>query len=110
LAFLDIRPVVPDHVLVVPKNHCRNIFDATPEDITSLFLVVKKISTALKQALNCDGVNIQNNNESAAGQVIMHLHIHLIPRYQDDNLHLWPGTDYEPGQISLIAEKIRKEI
>ena len=87
LAFLDIYPVNMGHTLVIPKGHFENIF-SLPDDVASkYFVVVKKIASVVKEVMNADGINIGMNNLSAAGQVVFHSHIHIIPRYKNDGLN-----------------------
>ena len=83
-AMLDISQATPGHTLVLPKKHITNIFDL-PEDLASkLFVVVKKVSDMLKEKLGFNDLNILNNSGEVAGQTVMHLHIHIIPRYSKD--------------------------
>ena len=89
LAFLDIAPVNPGHVLVIPKKHYENI-EETPEEVLCwLIKKVKEVGLAVKNGLGVSGYNIVQNNGSVAGQVVPHLHFHIIPRKENDNLHLW---------------------
>jgi histidine triad (HIT) family protein len=87
LAFLDITQTTKGHTLVIPKKHYKNIFD-TPKDIAEkVFSVVPKIANALKETFNPIGINIVNNNDQPL-QSVFHLHIHLIPRYEDDQFNI----------------------
>ncbi len=107
LAFLDITPVSNGHILLVPKIHSRNLFDAGDETLASLLPLAKKIATAVKHAVGAEGVNIHINNEPAAGQMIFHTHLHIIPRFREDGLHLWKGQPYPDGEMQTIASKIK---
>jgi histidine triad (HIT) family protein len=80
IAFLDIMPRAPGHTLVVPKSAARNLFDIDPDELAHAAKVAQKIAKASKTAFGSDGVTIQQFNESAGGQVVFHLHIHVIPR------------------------------
>jgi histidine triad (HIT) family protein len=80
LAFLDIMPRAAGHTLVLPKAPARNILDASPDDLAHVIKVVQKIAQASVQVFGADGVTIQQFNESAGGQVVFHLHVHVIPR------------------------------
>src|SRR5688572_28532917 len=82
LAFMDVMPRVEGHVLVIPKAPSRNILDADPDDLADLFKAVQSVARAAKAALGADGVTIQQFNESAGGQVVFHLHVHVIPRFE----------------------------
>lgn len=108
LAFLDIKPVNPGHVLVIPKTHVKNLEEINQEDLATLIQVVKKIGGLLKDKLQVDGYNVISNNDAVAGQVIPHLHFHIIPRSSGDGLPLWPGHDYENGEAEQILEKLKK--
>src|SRR3977135_1040045 len=80
LAFLDIMPRAPGHALVLPKVPARNILDISPDDLAHVMKVAQKIAKVSVQAFGADGVTIQQFNESAGGQVVFHLHVHVIPR------------------------------
>ena len=80
LAFLDIMPRSPGHTLVIPKAPARNILDIKVEDYLHVARATHKIAAAAKRAFNADGITIQQFNESAGGQVVFHLHVHVIPR------------------------------
>src|SRR3569832_1732221 len=80
LAFLDIMPRAPGHTLVIPKAPARNLLDVSPEDLAHVHQVAQKIAKAAMSVLGADGITIQQFNESAGGQVVFHLHVHVIPR------------------------------
>lgn len=102
-AFLDIRPNNIGHTLLVPKVHARNIFDIDEASLCQLMGPLKKIARAVKEAMGADGINISMNNEKAAGQIIFHAHIHIIPRFDlDDTRH----KAYHDGQMEEVAKKI----
>jgi histidine triad (HIT) family protein len=82
LAFLDIMPRAPGHTLVLPKAPARNLLDVDPLDLAHVMQVVQKIATAAVKVFNADGITIQQFNESAGGQVVFHLHVHVIPRME----------------------------
>jgi len=79
-AFLDIMPRAPGHTLVVPKNPARTIIDITPDDLTHVMKATQRIARAALKAFGADGITIQQFNEPAGGQVVFHLHVHMIPR------------------------------
>src|SRR5947209_1366805 len=81
-AFLDIMPRAPGHTLVLPKSPARNLLDVAPEDLALVMQVTQKIARAAMQVFAADGITIQQFNESAGGQVVFHLHVHVIPRVQ----------------------------
>jgi len=110
LAFLDITPINAGHTLVIPKKHYENIFELSDEILQKISLKLRDIGRAIKEAVGAEGLNIGMNNRSAAGQLVMHAHFHLIPRYVSDGYKHWGGRKYKDGEISLVAEKIKKEI
>jgi histidine triad (HIT) family protein len=79
VAFLSIQPINVGHTLVVPKAHYENINDITEEEVSHLYKIVKKLAPAVKKAVDAEGIRIVQNNGEAAGQVIFHLHVHIIP-------------------------------
>ncbi|MHA2394313.1 MAG: HIT family protein [Promethearchaeota archaeon] len=85
LAFLDISPISKGHTIVIPKNHYSTLEDIPDRELKDVFQVVRKIAKVIYQKLQIDGYNILQNNFAAAGQVIKHFHIHIIPRIFDDN-------------------------
>lgn len=97
IAFLDINPASRGHVLVVPKEHCRNLLDAPGALLAQLVPVVQKVAAHLKNALPCDGFNILQNNGEAAGQTVHHLHFHIVPRYAGQNA----GIDFTPRKADM---------
>ena len=80
LAFLDIMPRAPGHVLVLPKAPARNLLDVSPDDLAHVMKIAQKIAKVSVEAFGADGITIQQFNESAGGQVVFHLHVHVIPR------------------------------
>jgi histidine triad (HIT) family protein len=108
VAFLDIMPIHPGHVLVVPKQHTEDVFDTGEETLAKLFAVAKKLAPAVVKATKADGINIGINNKKAAGQDVFHIHLHVIPRYADDGLKNWPQKTYENDAVKKgVAEAIR---
>jgi histidine triad (HIT) family protein len=80
LAFLDIMPRAPGHALVLPKASARNILDVSPDDLAHVIKIAQKVAKASVEVFGADGVTLQQFNESAGGQVVLHLHVHVIPR------------------------------
>jgi histidine triad (HIT) family protein len=110
LAFMDVMPRGEGHVLVIPKAPSRNILDANPDDIADLFKAVQVVARAAKAALRADGMTIQQFNESAGGQVVFHLHVHVIPRFQGMPLRPHTGEMENPEVLAAHAERIRAEL
>lgn len=110
LAFMDIGPIIKGHTLVIPKT-CYDPVTETPDEVLSkLMLVAKRIAAAQIKGLGADGVNIIQNNGAAAGQVVPHIHFHVIPRFEGDGHHWnWNTKKYEsPAEMEKLAEKIRE--
>ena len=84
LAFLDIFPVSKGHTIVIPKNHYKNLEEIPNNELSELFEIVKKVSILIHKKLKVDGYNILQNNFRAAGQVVNHFHVHIIPRSNED--------------------------
>ena len=98
LAFLDIMPRSPGHTLVIPKAPARNILDITPEDYAHVARAAHKIAAAAMKAFNADGITVQQFNEPAGGQVVFHLHMHVMPRH--DGVALLPAASRkEDGKV-----------
>lgn len=109
-AFLDIKPVNPGHTLVVPKIHYEGFIEADAETLSRLIQATQKVARAIVQTFGADGFNLEENNGEIAGQVIPHLHFHVVPRRPDDGLKHWPGTPYVEGQAEEVAKKIRQAL
>jgi len=105
LAFLDIMPRAPGHTLVLPKAAARNMLDVAPDDLAAVIKTAQKIAKVSVQVFGADGVTIQQFNEAAGGQVVFHLHVHVIPR-QDGIAMKPPATVKEAPEV--LAEQARK--
>lgn len=110
LAFLDIHPVTLGHTLIVPKEHHENLIDCPENLAPHLLEAIKKVFHAIKKTLGAESFNLNVNSGKEAGQVIFHLHLHLVPRYPDDGLRLWPGKEVSEEELKNLAEKIRKAL
>ncbi|MCL1698701.1 MULTISPECIES: HIT family protein [unclassified Lysinibacillus] len=111
-AFTDISPVAKGHTLLIPKHHCKDLFEM-PEDVArNLYAVAPKIANAIKAAFNPLGLNTINNNGAAAGQTVFHYHLHFIPRYDEkEGLGLiWETRKYTPEQLTEVAESIKANL
>ncbi len=104
---LDLGPAARGHALVLPKEHAENLFELSEEEAGEAFALARKMAGRLKQKLDCDGLNLVQNNGETAGQTVPHFHIHVIPRYKDDGQKInWvPGR---PSQEEL--EAVRRQI
>jgi histidine triad (HIT) family protein len=110
LAFMDIHPRTPGHVLVLPKAPSRNLLDAEEAALSALIVRVQKIARAVKEALGCDGVTIHQYNEPAAGQSVFHLHFHVMPRWEGRPLGPPDGGQQKAEMLAEQAAKIRRAI
>ncbi len=105
LGFLDIMPRAPGHALVLPKAPARNILDVSPDDLAHVMKVAQKVAQAGMQVFRADGVTVQQFNEAAGGQVVFHLHVHVIPRKQGVPLKP-PATVKEAPEV--LADQARQ--
>jgi histidine triad (HIT) family protein len=105
-AFLDIMPRAPGHTLVIPKNPARNILDIDPEDLAHVAKVAQKVAQAAIKVFAADGITVQQFNESAGGQVVFHLHMHVIPR--KDGVAMKPPASkrQDPRVLAEQAEQL----
>jgi len=108
LAFLDINPINPGHTLVIPKKHFKNIADISYEAFASVMKTVKRLTPIIQKELGADGINVGINNGSAAGQMIFHSHVHIIPRSVGDGHSMWRGPKYKEGEIELAGKRLRE--
>ena len=107
LAFMDIMPSVEGHTLVIPKAPAKEIFDLSAEGIASLTRATQKVAKAVKRGLNCSGVMLVQLNGAAAGQSILHVHFHILPREEGLDLKLHGREMVKPEVLEPVAEKIR---
>lgn len=108
LAFLDLNPVNKGHTLLVPKKHSETILDTDEKTLKDLMITTKKISKAMMDGLKINGFNIGINQFEEGGQVVPHLHIHIMPRIKNDGIKLWPQRKYESKEeMEEIAKKIK---
>jgi histidine triad (HIT) family protein len=108
LAFLDIAPVHYGHTLVIPKAHHRNLLELPDGLWTEMGQICRRVAQALRATLYAPGFNIGMNNFEAAGQVVFHAHLHVIPRYHSDGLQLFPQGGYQPGDMEKTGEQLRQ--
>ena len=106
LAFLDINPFSNGHVLVIPKNHSEGLLDTDDATLADVIARVKKVARHIKAALPCDGFNILQNNGEAAGQTVKHLHFHIVPRLDGDDLR-FVSAKGDMEKLAALAESLR---
>ena len=108
-AFEDINPISLGHTLIVPKNHAENLWEITPDDLSAIHLASQKIARALRKAMNAAGIACLQLNGREVNQVVMHYHLHLIPRSQNDPelpMTTWELKQGDMDRIKKAAEKI----
>lgn len=109
LAFLDLSQTTDGHTLVIPKKHYKNILEVDDETLAHLIVVTKKLANKIVKNLNANGVNILTNANEIAGQTVMHFHIHIIPRYnQDDKIEINFTDRSNDVNLDLILNEINK--
>ena len=106
-AFMDIAPISKGHVLVIPKEHHKDLLDMPNDLLAELAKTTKKIAKAVVKAAKADGFNIGQNNGSVAGQAVFHFHLHIIPRFEGDGLKHWPKIDVPKEEMDKIAKDIK---
>lgn len=109
-AFMDIMPRGTGHCLVIPKAPSRNILDVDAAALAAVTATVRKLAIAVKKAFSADGVSVHQFNESAGGQVVFHLHFHVIPRFEGVELKPHSSKMEEQDVLAANAEKIRAAI
>jgi histidine triad (HIT) family protein len=114
-AFLSHRPVNVGHTLVVPKKHYENIFEITEKEAAYLFMIAKRIAQAVKETTGAEGIRIVQNNGEVAGQVIFHLHVHIIPlkphnQFSHDGAYRDQTQQRDSEALEKDAEKIRRHL
>jgi len=111
LSFLDIGPISDGHTLVIPKQHFEGLHDCPPQLLGQVASRLGRIAKAVTAAMDSDDYNVLCNNGRAAGQIVEHLHFHIIPRRTGDGVfNRWPSYKYQEGKIEAIAAEIRKNL
>ena len=100
---LDLGPASKGHALILPKAHAANIYEISDDMAAKAMILAKKMATKMTEALKCDGFNIVQNNGEPAGQTVFHFHMHLIPRYEGDQV----GITWKPG---ILTDEVKNEI
>ena len=109
MAFLDIAPNNYGHTLVIPKKHFNTFLDIHGKELDLLMAVCQKVAKAQIKALNAPGFNLMLNNARVAGQLVDHVHFHIIPRFVGDGLTHWPHKVYKsPEEAKQVAVKIKR--
>lgn len=104
---LDLNPATKGHALILPKDHADNLYELSDGQASKIMLLAKKMATKMTEKLHCDGLNLIQNNGEVAGQTVMHFHLHLIPRYENDSQQLgWKPVETTQEEL----EEVRKQI
>ena len=109
LAFADISPINPGHCLIIPKSHSENLFEIPQEDLDAVMHTAKKLALALKESLKQPGLTVLQLNGTGANQVVMHYHVHLVPRDRSKdgvNMLEWDSVPGDLEEIKAVADKI----
>ncbi|MFH1616510.1 MAG: HIT family protein [Planctomycetota bacterium] len=111
LSFMDIVPISDGHTLVVTKEHFERLHECPADLLGEIGGCMGNIAKAVVKAMDCDGYNVLCNNGRSAGQLVGHLHFHIIPRNANDGVfNRWPAYKYPPGKMDKIAEEIRRNL
>lgn len=104
---LDLGPATKGHALILPKEHADNLYELPETTAEKVMVVAKKVGTKMRAGLHCDGLNLIQNNGETAGQTVMHFHLHLIPRYENDGQHiLWNPGKASDEELSAVQKAI----
>ena len=108
IAIMDLNPTSKGHSLIIPKEHCTNIYDIDEDIAAKVMKTAKKLATKMTVALNCDGFNLLQNNGETAGQTMFHFHMHLIPRYKDadNNMLKFTSVSFSDEEMDAIRDQI----
>ncbi|MCA1696058.1 MAG: HIT family protein [Actinobacteria bacterium] len=108
VAFMDIAPANPGHLLVIPRRHAANLLEIEPRDLRDVAVMAQRLAKRMTERLDVVGVNLLNSCGSAAWQTIFHFHLHVIPRYDGDPLRLpWQPREGDRDEIAAMADKLR---
>ena len=108
---LDVSPANRGHALIITKEHFDNIFQMDAETAAKLFSLATVVARALKEETGCDGMNVLQNNGEVAGQTVNHFHLHLIPRYKDDDVKItWKPGESDSEELAELAKELKKRI
>lgn len=111
-AFMDINPASRGHMLVVPKNHVESIFEISEADLSSVMGAVKRCAGAVKEALGAEGITVLQLNGKASDQLVPHLHVHIMPRWENDGMSVsqWEMGKGDIEELQEIARKVKENL
>lgn len=106
---MDASPASKGHALILPKEHYANVYELPEETAAAAFVLAKKLAGKMSAALGCDGMNILQNNGTAAGQTVFHFHMHLIPRYESGSDFItWNQVELSEEEKTAVYETLKK--
>ena len=109
VAFMDINPWRPGHTLVVPRRHARDLLEIDADDLAAVYAAAQRLAGQMREHLGCEQVHVWNSCGEAAGQVVMHFHLHVIPGGADDpELSPRPSSPPDPAEIERAAQALRR--
>ncbi|MBQ7944790.1 MAG: HIT family protein [Lachnospiraceae bacterium] len=104
---LDNAPATKGHALILPKSHYKNLYELPEDTAAEVMKLAKKMAVSMTEKLGCEGFNLLQNNNEVAGQTVFHFHMHLIPRYADDNQHLvMPPMEMTPDELVKVRDEL----
>lgn len=104
---LDLAPATRGHALILPKSHFKNLYELPEETAGKAMKLAKKMAATMTEKLDCDGFNVVQNNNEVAGQTVFHFHMHLIPRYENDNQKIaWNPTEMTQDELEAVKNQI----
>lgn len=107
----DLGPATKGHALILPKKHFENIYKIDDDTAAKAFVLAKKMAVAMTKAFDSDGFNIIQNNGECAGQTVFHFHMHLIPRYKDDNaIEFWKAGQADDAELKELVKKVQENL
>jgi histidine triad (HIT) family protein len=107
VAFLDINPWARGHSLVVPRRHAKSLYEIEDDALERTMLAARRLAVRMRETLGCEDVMLLNSCEPAAWQVVMHFHVHLIPRYEDDSVSFAKPERADPDEVAKVAAELR---
>jgi histidine triad (HIT) family protein len=108
---MDISPAAKGHAILLPKKHFANLYEMEDEVASKVLITARKVATAMKEELGCEGLNLVQNNGEAAGQTVFHFHMHLIPRKKNDSVNVtWKQGSYAKGEAEQLAAALAKRL
>ena len=110
LAFLDIMPRAAGHTLAIPKAKAQNLYDIDRDTLCTLMACVRRLAPVVRDAMEAEGILIQQFNESAAGQMVFHIHFHIVPRWAGEQLRPPAQIMEDEDVLAAHAEKIRAQL